>query len=54
MFVYRRVNAISGKDWQSLTAAAALYRETMPGLWKAGERSHEMAGGGYSWPQAAI
>eukprot|EP00438_Fugacium_kawagutii_P015149 Skav220618 [mRNA] locus=scaffold507:369742:370758:+ [translate_table: standard] len=22
------------KDWQSLTASAALYRETMPGLWK--------------------
>ena len=24
-----------GKDWQSLTASAALHRETMPGLWKA-------------------
>jgi len=26
--------ALPCKDWQSLTAAAALYRETMPGLWK--------------------
>ena len=24
-----------GKDWHSLTASAALHRETMPGLWKA-------------------